>query len=122
MLVGDGDMVAGIKTDQVGLVAVVVVEIAPVVIPFLQVATPTYRIGVQPLQGMCQLLAQGRVDIQDLGGTEGVEEQLADDGQVGGAAITGHAMIAGTVHILVLGRRARCSDELLGMMGIGDEP
>ena len=66
-------------------------------------------VGMQSCKGLLHLPI---LFANDLAGSDGVDEQFTDDGEVGSAAITGDAVIAFVCDILILGRGTGSGNQL----------
>ena len=95
------------------------IPVIPVVIPFVQITHMSDGIGMQ--SGEC-LLNSFILLTKDLTCGDGIDEQLADDGKVGSAAIAGHAVIAFVCLVFVFGRGAGGRDQFSWLLRIIDEP
>ena len=99
------------------------VEVAPVVVPFVQVTLLTDGIGMQSGNGLAQFFAVSRGPaIQCLVGRGSVGEQLTQNSEVGRTAIHRSAVIAFGGDILVFGRRARCGNQFARLLGVFNKP
>ena len=94
---------AGIEPEEMGLMAMSRVGVAPVVVPFLQVAVPSHPIREQVFQCLTHLLLQAFVHTKFLSRKNGIRETLAGDGDVGKTAIERGTMITVVGDIAVLG-------------------
>ena len=101
------------------LVAMLEVPVVPIVVPLVDVAHVADRIRMQTSQSLLYLLI---LLPKDLTCSDGIDKQFADDGKIGGTAITGCAVIALICLILVLGRCAGSRDKFTWLLGIVDEP
>ena len=85
---GGRDVVSGIKPYQMRLMAVLQIEIAPVVIPFVEIAILTYYIWAQPSQRFAQFSAIfRRTVVKQFGGRYRVSKQFSQNGEVGTSSI-----------------------------------
>ena len=94
---------AGIETEEMGLMAIARVGVAPVVIPLLQVSVPSHPIREQVFQRLTQLLLQASIHAEFLCCQKSIGETLAGDGNVGKTAIERSTMITVVGDIAVLG-------------------
>ena len=103
--------------------AVLRVEVAPVVVPFVQVALLTDGIGMQAGDGLAQFFAVSRGSaIQCFIGCGSVGEQLTQNDEIGRTAIHRSAVIAFGGDILVFGRRAGCGNQFARLLGVFNKP
>ena len=87
------------------------IQIVPVVVPLLQIASFAYLIGVQAIDGILQGCLIGVVDVKSLSSLDGVSEEFVNDGQIGSSSIERATLIAFICDILSLWRGAGGGDE-----------
>ena len=81
------------------LMTMLEIPVVPVVVPFVDVAHVSDGVGMQAGEGLLHLLVPFA---QHLTGSDGVDEELADDGHISCATIASHTMIAFVRLILIL--------------------
>ena len=116
------NLVERIESEQVRLVAMLPILVVPIVIPFQQIASLADVVRAQTIESCLQLLLIIAVDAQGFGSLDGVLEELADDGKVGGTAIKTAATVALIGDVVSLWRCARGSNQLVGVVWVRDEP
>ena len=91
-------------------------------VPFQQIASLADVVRTQTIESCLQLLLIIAVDAQGFGSLDGVLEELADDGKVGGTAIKTAATVALIGDVVSLWRCARGGNQLVGVVWIRYEP
>lgn len=94
------------------------IQIVPVVVPLLQIASFAYLIGVQAIDGILQGCLIGEVDVKSFSSLDGVSEELAYDGEVGCSTIEGTTLIAFICDVLSLWRGAGAVMSSPGFRGL----
>ena len=92
-------MIARIESDEVTLVTMLEIPVIPIVIPFIDITHVTNGIRVQTGEGFLYLFV---LLAQNLACSDGVDEEFADNRQIGRAAISGHAVIAFVCIVFIL--------------------
>ena len=99
------------------------VEIAPIVVPFVQVALLAHGIWMQAVHRLAQLFAESRwPSVQNFVCGSRVGEQFAQYGEVCRTAIHRSSVVAIGRNILVFGRCAGRSNQLARFLGVFNKP
>ena len=99
------------------------IEIAPIVVPFVQVALLSDGVWVQAAYRLAQYFAVSRwSSVQNFVGSSRVGEQFAQYGEVCRTAIHRSAVVAIGRNIFVFGRCAGRSNQLARLLGVFHEP
>ena len=111
-----------IEPQQMRLMTVVPILVFPIVIPLHQIASLTDVVRAQAAEGSLQLLLIIVIDAQDFCSLDGVFEELADDGEVGGSTIETAATVALVGDVICLWRCTRGCNQFVWIVWIRDEP